>query len=221
VRNKLAWPYRGEVNTTNNFEEISVLQFISKAALAVAFTLSLVASSQAGFVITLEEIGPSILKVTGSGSFDLTGLNQYSNNTAQPNYLRFYQIEGGTGSADGFQIFTISGPANPLAFGPDVLTSIASTGQAFGFTNNGGWKISTPAGYVSGAQIDGSSTFTSNLVTLNYASYGMTAGQSRVFTYGPNNQTITITAVPEPGSLAVVGGLVAGMTVLVRRRRQS
>jgi hypothetical protein len=198
-----------------------VLRFISKAVLAVVFMLSLVASSQAGFVITLEEIAPSTLKVTGSGSFDLTGLNQYSNNTAQPNYLRFYQIEGGAGSADGFQLGSVTGPSNPFDIGPGVTSSIASTGQAFGFANSGGWKISTPVGYVSGAQIDGSSTFTSNLVTLDYAYFGMTAGQSRVFTYGPNNETITITAVPEPGSLAVVGGLVAGMTALFRRRRQS
>lgn len=33
--------------------------------------------------------------------------------------------------------------------------------------------------------------------------------------------TITVTGVPEPGSLAVVTGLVAGLSVLSRRRRQA
>jgi hypothetical protein len=57
---------------------------------------------------------------------------------------------------------------------------------------------------------------------------GFTVGKTDVYTFKSVNnagvvtgtETITITAVPEPSSLACVGGLVAGLSVLSRRRRQ-
>jgi hypothetical protein len=65
-------------------------------------------------------------------------------------------------------------------------------------------------------------SFSTNGLTL-------TAGETidfRVGGLGERNgdvtiSNITLTAVPEPGSLAVVSGLVAGLSVLSRRRRQA
>jgi hypothetical protein len=75
--------------------------------------------------------------------------------------------------------------------------------------------LTLPAGYVSGSPI--STTATYNGKTL--ADFGWTTATNKVWSYSKTPSTITLTAVPEPGVIAMLAaGGVALAGGLIRRR---
>jgi len=168
----------------------------------------------AGFIFNAQQIGSDI-KVTFSGTLDTTGLLPSGSATIAPSAGSNYVYVGPTATnAAFFGAASVSGPATVTNI--PFATASSSSGSTVGFlrTSNTTMLLYLPTGYVSGSFISGSSTFANK----TYADFGWFAAAPKVWTLGNGD---TITAVPEPGSLAVVSGLVAGLSVLSRRRRQA
>jgi hypothetical protein len=81
------------------------------------------------------------------------------------------------------------------------------------------FRLNLPTGYTFGQSLNGTAT----LQNTTLAALGLNVGDVGTFAYstGSGTETFRLEAVPEPGSLAVVSGLVAGLSVLSRRRRQA
>ena len=166
---------------------------------AVSASLLIIGSPvQAGYIVTLQQIGPNVF-ATGSGALDLTGLT--------------YAVSGSGGSAmEPSSAFIITGTSN----GPDDLyrgsisgpTSFGTGGFAFanGNTTTGGLvgiapvpvgvapTVYVPGGYVSNSLVSDSATYAS----ATFSSLGVTPGTYE-WTWGNGaNQNFTLQVVPEP-----------------------
>jgi hypothetical protein len=99
------------------------------------------------------------------------------------------------------------------------MTANSGSGQTFGMWGDG-HDIVVPNGYVSGAALSGSSTFTGKTI----AGLGLTPG-TYVYTWGTGGNAdslrIQIGAAPEPSTLvlAAVGGTAMAGSLWLRRRR--
>lgn len=206
-----------------------------KRTIGTAFLLSfffLANTAFAGFVFFVEEVGSNI-KITASGSLDTTGWTS-GNNPPGGAFIRDNAVIVGTSAPSGtgfinFGVltgFTVSGGASTTKVFPSFSTSsynaASSSGSFAGMLldGSGGVTVYAPVGYTSGDSISGTATYNSQ----SLSSLGMNSGTTWKWYLGApgdESKSITVTAVPEPGSLAVVGGLVAGLSVLSRRRRES
>lgn len=108
---------------------------------------------------------------------------------------------------------------------PGRLVANSFTGDKIGFMDDG--RVVT--GDLGTLNWSGQTYSASGTMTFNnkLVSDFINVGTSNVIQWIQQGQavdftnTITVTGVPEPGSLAVVTGLVAGLSVLSRRRRQA
>ncbi len=186
--------------------------------LLAAVAMSVTAGQQAsgGVMVTATEyVGGNTVVFAFSGSLDTSGLSHSTGSRGssqiRPSTALFFLGPNAT-----VDIYT------PLTTAPAFGTSLHalatdSTGDSFGV---GVYRVWLPQGYLSGDLLSGSSTFTGT-----FASLGITPG-SYVYTLGTGTndnlitlETTSVSAVPEPTSLAVFGLL--GLTVCGVRRRPS
>src|SRR5438477_2867913 len=132
--------------------------FVLMAPLCTAMASWLIASSpaQARYIVTLQEVGPSVV-ATGSGAIDLTGLFLVGSGSyrAEMDPLLTFLVTGPASFvfADGY-FGNISGPG---AFGTG-LPSVANdgSGDVVGFQRP---FLVVPHGYISGNPLSDSSTY--------------------------------------------------------------
>jgi hypothetical protein len=150
--------------------------------------------AQAGYVVTLEEVGSNVV-ATGSGPIDLTGLNFVGSGA---NVAFMFPALGtivtgpaiGTGE-DGYE--PISGPAS---FGSGSQTFASSGSGDYVGILNFEVTVLVPHGYVSDSPLSDTSTYDNQ----TFASLGMTPGvYESTWGAGANqNFTLVIGASPVP-----------------------
>jgi hypothetical protein len=183
---------------------------------AVTASLFSVQPAQAGYIVTLEQLGSDVV-ATGSGPIDLTGLTFAVSTDNVPG------IAGELGLIDTGSFGTIAdlydGAVGPATFGSgDPFLPNTASGDFVGIVGITG-LLSVPQNYVSGAALSDSMTF--NNATL--ASVGVTPG-TYVWTWGTGleNQNFTLViggaGVPDGGStVSLLGFALLGLTALRRK----
>jgi len=194
---------------TYNYMFFHSLMFVGAAILATA------SHAQAGFIMSIQQVGSDVVE-TGSGTINLSGLSdQAGANDPGTLWLSFP-----AGS------FFVAGPAVPgntefykgisglSSFGSGGLfTANSGTGDLVGVIANDG--IYVPSGYVSGAALSDTSTFTSETL----AGLGLTTGVY-TWTWGTGATAdsfqldIGQSSTPEPSTFGLLalaaGGLMVG-----------
>jgi hypothetical protein len=185
--------------------------------LAAVVILSAV-EAQASLIFTLQEVDDDTI-MTGSGTFDLTGLTPKNTFTIDPQIgAKSFFLVGAKGQTFREYDGSVTGPTS---IGPgDFHTALASsgTGDLFGlsFMNAGIGALALPIGYVSGQALFGTAFYDH----VGLLPGGITPG-TYVWTFG-NGETVTLDAigretVPEPTTLALVA---TGILGLASRRRR-
>ncbi len=195
-------PYRippTPMKTTNSSLKSFSRTALATLAIAIVSGLS-VPSTQAGYTVTLQEVGANVLAI-GIGVFDLTGLTAAGSSGVTLALIRPAVpgiIMGTTASSVPSDIFRgFTGPTN---FGSGGTTPAnLGSGDKVALSNQPGSAFMTvPAGYVSGAPLLSSDTYSGQ----TFASLGVTPG-TYVWSWGTGanqNFTLRIGAVPESGS---------------------
>jgi len=170
---------------------------------ATATLLILSQPAQAGYMVTLQQVGSNVV-ATGTGAFDLTGLTNGGATGNVPAILPAVAFIV-TGLSNDGTIYGGSGViTGPSSFGSGGLTLASSgTGDLVGLeTNNGtfGDFIIVPQGYVSGTSLSDSATY----LNATLSTLGVTPGIYE-WTWGNGaNQNFTLDAiapaVPDSGS---------------------
>jgi hypothetical protein len=153
--------------------------------IVLAWLLS-VQSAQAGYVVTLQQVGPDVV-ATGSGTIDLTGLTFIAsvdnNNPGIDGPLGLIATGPFGAIVDVYQGFT-----GPTSFGSGSPFSPSTASGDFVEISGVGLQLFVPHNYVSGAALSDSMTF--NNATL--ATLGVTPG-TYVWTWGTRaNQNFTL-----------------------------
>lgn len=182
----------------------------------------------AGHIVSFREVGNDVI-ASGSGPLDLTGLSR-TVSTASVGHI----------DPDGATVVT--GPAIPNVATVDALAGAGAwylrfgsgsgaiadsgTGDMVGLTEGKGTSLLlVPAGYVSGNSLSNESTYANK----SLGSLGLTPG-TYVWSWGAGqNQNFTMVIgvaagplpIPEPSSAMLLGTTLAGMIVILQRRRQS
>jgi hypothetical protein len=215
-----------EVNTINNFEE----SYVKRALLVALLSTPLFAGNAfAGFIIDVAQAGANVT-MTFNGSFTFVGTGASSaqdSNWIQDN--EFLRTDN-AGPSPSEIAFLGSRTPNLILFPNRTpvgvggrLTANSFTGDKIGFMDDGRvvtGQLGTPNWTGQTYSASGTMTFNNKLV-----SDFINEGTSNVIQWTQLGQpvdltnTIKVTGVPEPGSLAVFTGLVAGLSVLSLRRR--
>jgi PEP-CTERM motif len=180
-------------------------------------------SAQAGYVVTLEQLGPNVV-ATGSGALDPTplGFTGPVNTGGSDAFMEpraAVMIIGPSGNADlyGFNLFGAQ-MVGPSSFGSrdSIITADSSSGDFVGLNASG--ALDVPTGYVSGSPLADTATW--NNQTLS--SLGVTPGIYE-WTWGngaDQNYTLQIGEVPEPATWGAGALLALGLfSHFVQRRR--
>jgi len=198
----------------------------STLAIVLAWLVS-VRPAQAGYNVTLQEIGPDVV-ATGSGVIDLTGLTFAGSTTTVGSEIRPWNnpfgILTGPATATSADLYNAGNWSGPVAFGC-CSGRLASSGSGdlvgvFGGVHYLGRffepAVYVPAGYVSGTALSDSATYNN----ATFATLGVTPG-TYVWTWGPGaNQNFTLliipssnptptptpTATPSPGQSSQIDG---------------
>jgi len=193
------------------------LRLISLFWAASAFLLIASPAAKAGYIVTLQQVGPNIV-ATGRGAIDVTGLN-----VSFPSHLLAGQINATnahvlTGPVSNFDLYTgsINGPAN---FGLGTGTPIVAdhgTGDLVGIAPDFG-TLYVATGYVSGTPVFDTSVYFGE----TFSNLGVTPG-TYVWTWGTGvnqNFTLQIPAPSVPDSGSTLGLFFLDLLALVGARR--
>lgn len=191
------------------------------AASAAAAMLVPAAANATPYVVTLRQQGGNVV-ATGSGEFDLTGLELYSAGGYTFTFPAWiYPSEGGgigLGSTTE-RIDSYNGGSGPANFGMGGGTAGSGSGDPVA---GGFGSIDVPTGYSSGTQLSDNATW----ANASFASLGVTPG-TYVWTWGTGaDQSYTLdiadapVGVPEPASLGMFGLGVLLLGAFVERRRR-
>lgn len=182
----------------------------------VALLVGLCGNGQAAVIFTATESGGNVV-ISGGGTINLFGLEDGSvlEAGAAVNPTTGY-LGVGTGSdVDSQTYFPVSGPTD---FGPGFASPGPdfSDGDLFGRFSPG--NLFVPLDYNSGAPFTSSSTW----VGQSIASLGMTPG-TYVWTWGEGAtaDSMTLTVVPEPTTIGMLGMGIVAVVWLSRRRRRA
>lgn len=185
----------------------------------VAALFVLTVSASASIVVTLAQTGGDV-SISFTGSLKVAELTVASNIGGQghviyPGYGLTYI--NGNSHTDNYT-YACTWTSGSITYGGTTGTWASSTSgnlllAALGFDPP---NVGLTNYYVSGSTISGSNVFTAT----NYAALGIDPALfNAVFTFA-NGETISLTsAVPEPASCALVGGLGALLTAAFLRRR--
>jgi len=200
--------------------------FFKRSLVTLCAAMAVSMSAQAAFQFELKEVGPDVV-LTGSGSFNIAGLTPRTGFTNGGGFLgpNFPLLQVGASGAP-MDVYSVAavGASTFGTFG--FVAAGVATGDAIAFASDlnhvfgpNDWRLSVPAGYISGTQLSGSATFTGR----SFASLGITPG-TYTWSWGSSIATgdsVTlnaVSAVPEPSSVAMA---LAGLGVLgVWARRQ-
>ena len=195
-------------------------------ALVLAWLLS-VRPAQAGYTVTLEQVGPDVV-ATGSGAINLHGLTFYQSGSQNPvigpsaiGLLGVAQIYTGPTSSS-VDVYS-GGLSGPTSFGSGGSVSASSgsgdmvgTGTHYCAEDVSTHSLSVPTGYVSGTALSDSATYSG--VTL--ATLGVTPG-TYVWTWGTGanqNFTLKILSAIQPATnitnLSTRGRVLTGDNIL-------
>jgi hypothetical protein len=200
----------------------SMKQIASAVALGTALLTGL-SSAEAGYVVTLQEIGSDVV-ATGSGPIDLTGLSSLTTGSAGARVIpSIGQIITGPPNTGFNPIDRYTGFSGPTSIGSGGVTFADSgSGDLVGITGSLSILI-LQLGYVSGDPLSDTTTYTGK----DFTTLGVTPG-TYIWTWGTGvNQNFTLiigaTAVPEPASAALLGAALAGLLLsgAIRRTRDS
>jgi len=181
-------------------------------AIVLAWLVS-VPPAQAGYTVTLQEVGPDVV-ATGSGVIDLTGLTFAGSTTTVGSEIRPWNnpfvILTGPATATSADLYNAGNWSGPLAFGC-CSGRLASSGSGDLVGVGGGVHylgrffepaVYVPLGYVSGNPLSDSATYND----ATFATLGVTPGTYYVWTWGPGaNQNFTLiigTPTPPPDTVA-------------------
>jgi hypothetical protein len=182
-------------------------------AIVIAWGLSVRPAEAAGYVVTLQQVGPNVI-ATGSGALDLTGLTFGGNNGGAS-----ARVEPDAGwivtGAPAASYAQYVGPTGPITFGSGGATSANSgTGSLVGIVNSSVLRL--PVGYVSDSLLSDTATYNSK--TIN--SLGATPGVYE-WTWGSGaDQNFTLDVVPEPATWLAAALVAIGLVLnfFIRRR---
>jgi PEP-CTERM motif len=172
-------------------------------------------SAQAGYVVTLEEVGSNVV-ATGSGPIDLTGLNFVANGLPSTSVIPNESLIL-TGPGNVIDIY--NGISGPSSFGSGSQTIAGSgAGDPVGIWNLPG-NLFVPSGYVSDSPLSDTATYDDQ----TFASLGVTPGVYE-WTWGAGaNQNFTLdvgaSTVPEPSTWAMLLIGFAGLGYAAVRRK--
>jgi hypothetical protein len=175
-------------------------------AIVLAWLLS-VRPAQAGYVVTLQQVGPDVV-ATGSGAINLHGLTFFQSSSLNPairptafiHPVASIYTGPNSSSVDSYAGFT-----GPTKFGSSGLETFASSGSgdmvgisSIDSPELGGVfvSLSVPTGYVSGTALSDSATYSGTTL----ADLGVTSG-TYVWTWGTSanqNFTLQIPSFPPP-----------------------
>jgi hypothetical protein len=191
--------------------------FRTKAMGAAALALAggFAAPAEAAFIFTMEQVSNDVV-VNGSGSINTTGqtlVNTFSRGQVEAIVPALVGGPSGNFAAETFPFTT--GPRN-FGTGGLVLPTTTSGDAAGVFAN----VIDVPSGYVSGASLSNTMTFTGE----TFAGLGVIPG---IYTYtwgtGANADSLTLqigpAAIPEPTSLTLLAVGLVGLGLVLRTRR--
>jgi hypothetical protein len=172
--------------------------------------------AKAGFIMTLKESGGDVIG-TGSGSFDLSGLEyNFSSHLGSAGIVPssgFIVFGLGTSETEIDAWTGLTMPPDFGYFGPGNSSDPSSTGDLVGVLFN---ELFVPAGYVSGTALSNTATFSG----ASFSSLGVTPG---TYIWGLPNDTFTLEVgadAPEPGTWGLLGIGIAGL-MLCRRLRST
>ena len=207
---------------------------------AAGALLAVPVSSQAAVVFTLQEVGSDVVLSMNAGGTVNTGLLDFQSSYFSPSVGAAANMTSPPfptdliilvlGSGSGYDQFSfrpsaISGPSTLGSLFLPPTNATSNTGTLFGMVLQGGTSggLVLPTGYNSGDPLGaGSSTFAG----ASFATLGITAGASYVWTFGTNPNTDTLTlnigggaAVPESASLLVPTMAISALGLVQLRRR--
>lgn len=184
------------------------------AFLALSLVLAAPVAEAAVFTTTFQQVGANVV-ATGSGSFDLSGMGLTFSPIIQENRIwgatNFFLFGSGNSTAYDLEM---TGPAFS-GVGGEVFADSWSGDQV------GIWvdadRIYVPVGYVSGAALANSATWSSQTI----GGLGLTKGLF-AYTFGNNTFNIVVddvmSAVPVAPALPLLASAF-GLLALMRRRR--
>jgi len=195
------------------------MKTMKPALIAAIMTIMTAANANAAVIVNFSQVGADVV-VTGSGTFDTSGLTKLSPNIPGSAYSR--KLEGGAGiltlgdqSANGDVYNRLSGPSSFGKAGFSALPTL-TIGQTIGLNSS---NFFLPGNYKSGSEILGAQVYAGQ----SLASLGLTDGTSFVYRSSSDSLTINIgqtvtAAVPEP---ATWGMMILGMGAIgfIMRRR--
>jgi hypothetical protein len=200
------------------------MTFVKQIAGATALSAALLLgqpSAQAGYVVTLQEVGGDVV-ATGSGPIDLDGLT-FDGSGNPPSFIEPEDAVIITGPASSTDIDIYTGFTGPASFGSGAQMIFADSGSGDHVGIAGSTiELAVPLGYDSGDPLSNTATY----LNETFISLGVTPG-TYVWTWGDGgenqNFTLIIAAIPEPASAALLGAALAlaGFGIFGRRRREA
>lgn len=195
--------------------------------LAAASLAAMLSPAYAVYTVDIAQSGANVV-MTRSGTIDTTGLNLQPGVGTCDGFGRIYQTGFcvGLGNTATYASNALNPPITGFNSGPFVNADAASGAALYG----AGTFIYLPAGYVSNAPINNSSTFTNRTVSQlgltpgTRQTYTLPSGDTLVFQVAAAPPDIRATAVPTLATswLAAMAGAIAllGWGRLARRRQR-